>query len=220
MQGIICAVVSENWFLSSNSDSFSWLYPTLQTLHMSVRSTSQPFPGIFWHTGALQSRACSFYHPPMLSPRNWRLRALFCRVHTSSLFIESASKWSERGWEHGLETELPSLLAVGYLSIMDQLVLPPHVMLPSLLLLKGEDGNKFSTSPLLCCLKIGLKPAGEQAQVFPHPSLIWNTTLMASGKAVSVQVGADITQFCKWWGEHSALESSPQTDKCNMVSSS
>ena len=120
---------------------------------------------------ALQSKFCAFYHQAssylatcLFGPYfGWFILHLTC--------IKSASKWSEEGWEHGLETELPSLLAVGCLSIVGQLVHPPHVLLLLLVLLKGEEEKKLTTSPLFYCLKLGAKPVGEQAQVFPHPSL-------------------------------------------------
>lgn len=149
MQGIICLIISENRFISCNSDSFSWfIYHPPNSSYVSMFNLV-PFSRNFWAHWclALPSSVC-LSSPGMLWPRNLCLWALLWLVHIHLTLSKSASKWSEQGWEHVLETELPPLLAVGYLSVVNQLVLPPCVALLSLLLLKGEEGNRLSTSPL------------------------------------------------------------------------
>lgn len=111
-----------------------------------------PFSRNFLARGclALQSRVVCLLSPGMLSPRNLHLWGLFWLVHASSYCIKSASKWSEQGWEHGREAELPSLLAVGYLSVVDQLDHSlPRVVSFLLLLLRGGEQALHCPSLLL-----------------------------------------------------------------------
>lgn len=64
MQGFVCVIISENWFLSCNSDSFSWfISQSPNSAHVSMCNLiafSRNFLA-HWCLG-LQSRVCAFYH--------------------------------------------------------------------------------------------------------------------------------------------------------------